>query len=420
VRAALIGNDLRALALANVLRREGHAVVLVPGPTARPYHRDLERVLLPEADGPPWWQVRRVDDILASVARLWADLVLVLHVESSDAGLTEALRLLAARKSSRMAVLGVDRAGAVLETSKRKGLDFARAAGLRPPATVLIPAGAPWPTVESLPFGLPCVVKADGLAGGRGSVIVKTSVEFEIAARALSAGDALIQEFVLGDEVALSLWLAGGQLSVLNLNFEYKRELEGDEGSNTPGMGTVACGHMDERQARAILAQLESSLAAIRYQGPLDVNFVISPDGQPWFLEFTARFGDPELMSEVLMLEDVATMLNACAHNVMAVRPRTDALWSAGIVAVGDEPAGKPQDTSGASLYVMEGDLDIVTCSSAVGDSASLALMHAYAQLDRNARVRFRRDIGHDAEKRAMTAARIQSAPPIQPGARRS
>ena len=207
-----------------------------------------------------------------------------------------------------------------------------------------------------------------------------------------------------GREAAISLWVAGGEVRVLNVNFEYKREFEGDRGPNTPGMGTVACSPGAGGRPPSLLAELPSLLASLHYVGPLDVSFMVPQIGPPRFLEFTARFGDPELMSEILLLNDVSEMLARAARGAMHVVPQPVVAWAAGVIAMGDAQL-VTNDGPMESLYTTDAEGGPVWCSSAAGRSPPEALARAYAPLADAGPIRHRRDIGHDVAARTAAIA---------------
>lgn len=376
---AIVGGDVRCSALARALVREGHRAAIIPGPPDRPL----------------WQAMRETGAIVDAVRRAAPDVVVCLHVESSEAGVVDALRA----ALPEMLVFGVDAAAARLETSKLYGLRVAEAAGLHVPASVHVPAGtrADW-LREHVPAG-PRVVKYDGLWGGRGTIVAPDEPALRAAFESLPPGDLVVQEYVHGFEVALSLLCTGAGIALLDVNFEYKRELDGDRGGNTPGMGTVA------RAAAGLplpcFAQgLPEQLHRIGYRGPLDVSFMVDPDaGRAVFLEFTARFGDPELCSELLLIDDVSGLLLSVARNAPIVLRRTAAEWAVALVAVGGILRGTPP--APVALESMTGDAGLWSVLAAAGaelqDVRHVLYSAAGSVLDG---ARYRKDIGHDAEAR--------------------
>lgn len=396
MRIAIVGNDLRCGALARVLVAEGNAVMVVPGPPGSAIAPQVSVSPLPPAEGPSWWQMRRRDDIVRVVSGLSPDLVVCLHVESSDAGVVDALR--AAGRKRAFLVFGVSQAGAQLEVSKATGLAFARRAGLVVPESTVIPAAARGRGVGQWAARKPSVLKADGLAGGRGTILVPDASQLDEVLVGMPAGDIVLQELVTGHEVALSIMASSSGVELLDVNLEYKREREGDEGENTPGMGTIACSVPRMGRAHAILAALPEHLHELGYLGPLDVSFMIDSAGRAVFLEFTCRFGDPEMCTELLLLTEVTEALVANAQGQRGVPRRDDVSWAAGVVVHGS--TASPHAEVDAAFDVMGCDDGVVGCAAAAGASAEVAIRHSYRLVAGLTGLTYRRDIGHDVAAR--------------------
>jgi phosphoribosylamine--glycine ligase len=176
---------------------------------------------------------------------------------------------------------------------------------------------------------LPVVIKADGLAAGKGVVICETREEAEAAVREMleahSLGDAgstvLVEEFLTGREVSAFALSDGRDVLPLASAQDHKRAFDGDEGPNTGGMGAFSPvpfvdADLDERIRTEILEPTVSAMAAegTPYVGVLYAGLMVTDDG-PKVLEFNARFGDPE--TQVLMPRlgsDLAELALACAE----------------------------------------------------------------------------------------------------------
>jgi phosphoribosylamine--glycine ligase len=167
--------------------------------------------------------------------------------------------------------------------------------------------------VERAPFGFPFVVKADGLASGKGSVIVKNIAEASTVVGDMMAdkkfGSAgaktVMEEFLAGEEVSFLVFSDGARVVPMVSVQDHKRALDGDEGPNTGGMGTVSPAtnlSLDAHKQimQEIVLPTIAGLAAEgrRYQGVLFTGLMITESG-PKVLEFNARFGDPE--TQVIM-----------------------------------------------------------------------------------------------------------------------
>lgn len=167
---------------------------------------------------------------------------------------------------------------------------------------------------------LPVVVKADGLAGGKG-VTVAESNEEGLAALADIHGPVIIEQFMSGPEVSLFALTDGKTLQVWPSARDYKRIFDGDEGPNTGGMGAISPAPQltPELMARAVAEIVEPTLAAMAaagtpFTGVLYAGLMLTASG-PKLIEYNVRLGDPE--TQVLMLRlgsDLAEILLACAE----------------------------------------------------------------------------------------------------------
>jgi phosphoribosylamine--glycine ligase len=182
--------------------------------------------------------------------------------------------------------------------------------------------------VERAPFGYPFVVKADGLAAGKGTIVVGNAGEAGAAVDAImaekrfgSAGARLVmEEFLEGEEVSFLVFSDGARALPMASVQDHKRALDGDQGPNTGGMGTVSPttnisidGH--KRIMQEIVLPTIAGLAAEgrRFQGVLFAGLMMTEAG-PKVLEFNARFGDPE--TQVIMARmrsDIVPILQQAA-----------------------------------------------------------------------------------------------------------
>ncbi|MHA6721932.1 phosphoribosylamine--glycine ligase [Sphingomonas sp. RS2018] len=243
------------------------------------------------------------------------------------AGLADNLR------ACRIGVFGPGKVAAQLEGSKGFTKDLCAREG--------IPT-ARYERVKSLDgartvvgeFGLPVVIKADGLAAGKGVTIATTAAEADDALAALFDGhgaEAVIEEFLEGEEASLFVLTDGTSLMSFGSAQDHKRVGEGDTGSNTGGMGAYSPARVltPELEARAIDEIVRPTVAAMArighpFQGVLYAGLMLTAEG-PKLIEYNARFGDPEC--EVLMprLEsDVLDLLIATDDGTLGSR---DATW---------------------------------------------------------------------------------------------
>lgn len=225
-------------------------------------------------------------------------------------------------------VFGPDAQGAQLEGSKTYSKEFMDANGI-PTARY----GSFTNAEEALAFaremGAPLVVKADGLAAGKGVVVAETMEDAEEAIEACfegSFGDAgskvVIEECLTGPECSLLAFVSNGQAHCMVTAQDHKRAYEGDRGPNTGGMGAyspVPIVEADELAAmREIMEQAAAATSAEHfdqdYRGVLYGGFMLTPEG-PKVLEFNARFGDPETQVVLPRLEsDLADIMVAVAE----------------------------------------------------------------------------------------------------------
>jgi phosphoribosylamine--glycine ligase len=252
---------------------------------------------------------------LLDLARsLAVDLVVVGPEAPLVAGVADELR------HAGLAVFGPGRRAAAVEGSKTFAKEVMRAAGVPTAATHAIARA-------------PCVLKADGLAAGKGVVVCRTQQELDAGLAAVSAfgGPLLIEELLEGPEVSL-LALCDGQHAVaLAPAQDYKRAYDGDEGPNTGGMGSYApvpwLGAEEVEELldlvhRPVLAELARRGAP--FVGCLYAGLMLTADG-PRVLEFNCRLGDPETQS-VLPLVDgdlLAAFAAAAAGDLPATPVRT-------------------------------------------------------------------------------------------------
>ncbi len=251
------------------------------------------------------------------------DLVVVGPEDPLAAGLADRLR------EAGIATFGPSQAAARLEASKAFAKDFMRRHG--------IPTAA-YGTFEDLESALahvrklagPCVVKADGLAAGKGVVMCETLAEAERALREMMGerrfGDAgervVIEEWLRGEEASYYAVSDGSNIVTLAAAQDHKRALDGDRGENTGGMGAyspapVVSETVEKRVLERIIHPTIRGMAADGhpYTGVLFVGLMIDAEGDPYVVEFNVRFGDPETQPLMLRMDgDIVPMLLGAAH----------------------------------------------------------------------------------------------------------
>jgi phosphoribosylamine--glycine ligase len=200
------------------------------------------------------------------------------------------------------------------------------------------------------------VVKADGLAAGKGVVVAADAAQARAAARemleAKRFGDAgrtvIVEERIVGREVSILALTDGKVLEVLPTVEDHKTIFDGDTGPNTGGMGTVspawASDELVGRITREILEPTVRGLAAdgIDYRGVLYAGVMVDRAGAPWLLEYNCRFGDPE--TQPIMARTVGDLGAVLAGAARGELPRGGLAWDARIaVCVVVAAAGYPQ-----------------------------------------------------------------------------
>ena len=187
--------------------------------------------------------------------------------------------------------------------------------------------------------GAPIVVKADGLALGKGVVVAQTVAEAEEAARSMMAdgkfgaagAKVVIEECMTGPEVTVLCFVDGEHLSPMPPSRDHKRAFDGDKGPNTGGMGAIspAPGYTPEIADRCMEEIFLPTVAALKaegrpFHGVLYFGLMLTPDG-PKVVEYNARFGDPECQAVLSLLEtDLMDIFQACREGTL---DRLDIRW---------------------------------------------------------------------------------------------
>jgi phosphoribosylamine---glycine ligase len=221
---------------------------------------------------------------------------------------------------------GPTRAAARLEGSKGFTKDLCRANGIPTAAYERFRAADP-AKVYVRARGAPIVVKADGLAAGKGVVVAQTIVEAEAAIDMMfgggiavtnmgeAGGEVVIEEFLTGEEASFFALCDGETAIALTTAQDHKRAFDGDQGPNTGGMGAYSpAPNIDDAMSARVMAEIITpTLEAMNamgtpYKGVLYAGLMITADG-PQLIEYNARFGDPE--TQVLMLRLMSDLVPA-------------------------------------------------------------------------------------------------------------
>ncbi len=322
-------------------------------------------------------------------------------------------------------VFGPSAAAARLEASKRFTKQLCDEAGI-PTAGYrhFNDPGAALAHVAAHP--LPVVVKADGLAAGKGVTVAQSRAEAEAALGDLFAADGaevVIEECLVGEEVSFFVLTDGDTALPLLAAQDHKRVGDGDTGPNTGGMGAYAPASVftAELQARAMAEIVEPTLAAMRrrgtpFAGVLFCGLMLTAEG-PKLIEYNVRFGDPECQVLMALLDsDLAELLLAAATGRLA---RQRVRWKEGAAAVvvvassgypgtpaKGGPIALPAETDGAAILqagtALSADGQLVANGGRVlavvgaGANVTIAVARAYRAIEtiRFADGFYRRDIG--------------------------
>lgn len=337
-----------------------------------------------------------------------------------------------------LAIFGPTQAAAQLESSKAFSKAFMARHGIPTAAfDTFTDAAAAHAYVERM--GAPIVVKADGLAAGKGVVVAMTlaeaheAIDFMLLDNKLgvshNAGGArvVIEEFLDGEEASFIVLCDGEHALPLATSQDHKRLLDADQGPNTGGMGAyspapVVTPAVHQRAMDEVIWPTLRGMAAdgIPYTGFLYAGLMITRDGAVKTLEFNCRMGDPETQPIMMRLQsDLAQVLLAATRGELdQVQLQWDARVALGVVLAaagypmaprkGDAITGLPADAPDAVVFhagTAEQDGAVVSaggrvlCATALGVTVREAQARAYALADavQFDGVQYRRDIGYRA-----------------------
>ncbi|GAA0354111.1 phosphoribosylamine--glycine ligase [Morganella psychrotolerans] len=286
--------------------------------------------------------------------------------------------------------------------------------------------------------GAPIVIKADGLAAGKGVIVAMTLKEAQDAVHDMLAGNAfgdaghriVIEEFLTGEEASFIVMVDGKNIIPMATSQDHKRVGDGDTGPNTGGMGAyspapVVTDVVHQRVMEKVIYPTVEGMAAEGniYQGFLYAGLMIDENGEPKVIEFNCRFGDPETQPIMMRLQsDLVELCLAGAQGQLAGKTsQWDPRPALGIVmAAGGYPGNYRQGDIIDGLNVQEADCKVfqagtalkdgqvvtnggrVLCVTALGNDIAQAQKQAYAAL-RHIQwdgAFYRRDIGYRAIER--------------------
>jgi phosphoribosylamine--glycine ligase len=328
-------------------------------------------------------------------------------------------------------IFGPTQAAAQLESSKDFAKQFMARHGIPTAAFgTFTDAAAAHAYIDKQ--GAPIVVKADGLAAGKGVVVATTAAQAHAAVDAMLAGNAMgeaghrvvIEECLIGEEASFIVMVDGEHVLPLASSQDHKRLQDGDLGPNTGGMGAyspapVVTPQLHARIMREVIQPTVAGMAAdgIRYTGFLYAGIMVDADGAPRVLEFNCRMGDPETQPIMMRLKSdfvglVEAAINGRLEQIDAEWDRRTAL--AVVLAAGGYPDSPEKGAVVSPLPAAAEDLHVfhagtaaqdgrtvvsggrVLAVTALGDSVRMAQKRAY---DAVAGIHFdgmqyRRDIG--------------------------
>ena len=339
-------------------------------------------------------------------------------------------------RAAGLKIFGPTKAAAQLESSK----DFAKAFMIRhniPTAAYATFTDAKAAHDYVSAQGAPIVIKADGLAAGKGVVVAMSLDEAHAAIDSMLSDNKLgsagarvvIEEFLTGEEASFIVMVDGKNILPLATSQDHKRLLDGDQGPNTGGMGAyspapVVTPTIHAKAMRGIIKPTVEGMAAdgIPYTGFLYAGLMISPNGDVKTLEFNCRMGDPE--TQPIMLRLKSDLIKLAEHAVNGTLDQVEAEWdrrtALGVVMAsanypdtprtGDAITGLPSGTDDMQVFhagtAMNGDQVVtsggrVLCVTALGETVKYAQTQAYQALEQIKfdGAQYRKDIGYRAVK---------------------
>ena len=421
MKVLVIGNGGREHALAWKLAQSERIsrVFVAPGNAGTALDPDMVNV-----------PVTSVDELVEFAKTEQIGLTVVGPEAPLSKGIVDAFR------AADLKIFGPTRAAAQLESSK----DFAKAFMIRhniPTAAyaTFTDAAAAHDYVKQQ--GAPIVIKADGLAAGKGVVVAMNEDEAHAAIDAMLADNKLgaagarvvIEEFLTGEEASFIVMVDGKHILPLATSQDHKRLLDGDQGPNTGGMGAyspapVVTPDIHAKVMREIIDPTVAGMAkdGIPYTGFLYAGLMIGEDGSVKTLEFNCRMGDPE--TQPIMLRLKSDLVGLVEHAVNGTLNEAQADWdrrsALGVVLasanypdtprLGDEITGLPKELEDAHVFhagTTMKDGKVVTsggrvlCVAALGETVKYAQSQAYRIADgiKFDGMQFRTDIGYRAVK---------------------
>jgi phosphoribosylamine--glycine ligase len=430
MKVLIIGSGGREHALAwRVAQSEKvETVYVAPGNAGTALEKNVENVAVASDD---------IDALLDFARAQTIDLTIVGPEAPLVAGVVDRF------SAAGLACFGPTAAAAQLEGSKAFAKDFMARHGI-PTAAY----GNFTDIDEAITFihqhGAPIVVKADGLAAGKGVIIAQTVEEAEVAVKDMLAGNAfgeaghrvVVEEFLTGEEASFIVMADGEHILPLATSQDHKARDEGDLGPNTGGMGAyspapVITDELHETAMETVIRPTIRGMAAqgMPFTGFLYAGLMVSPGGETRVLEFNVRFGDPE--TQPIMMRLQSDLAELCLAAVNGKLHQVDAKWdprpALGVVmAAGGYPEAYSKghvisgldiaELNGARVFHagtgLRGDQVVtsggrVLCVCAMANKVSDAATAAYTACDKIHwdGAFYRRDIGYRAIAREKPAS---------------
>ncbi|MBS4641636.1 MULTISPECIES: phosphoribosylamine--glycine ligase [Aeromonas] len=425
MKVLIIGNGGREHALAWKAKQSPMVtrVFVAPGNAGTAHEGSIENVAIEATD---------IQGLLAFAKAQQIGLTIVGPEAPLVKGVVDAFR------AEGLAIFGPTAAAAQLEGSKAFAKDFL--------ARHAIPTAEYQNFTEVEPAlaylrekGAPIVIKADGLAAGKGVIVAMELEEAEAAVRDMLSGNAfgdagarvVIEEFLDGEEASFIVMVDGEHVLPMATSQDHKRVGDGDTGLNTGGMGAyspapVVTDAVHQKVMEQVIMPTVRGMAAEGnvYTGFLYAGLMIDTQGNPKVIEFNCRFGDPETQPIMLRMRSdlVELCLAACAGKLDQVEAIYDPRVAIGVVLAaggypGDYQQGKPisglpvEEASGEKVFhagsQLAGDTIVtaggrVLCATALGHTVAEAQQRAYQLAGRIQwdGVFYRKDIGWRAIER--------------------
>ena len=318
------GGREHALAWQASKNRGVHKIFVAPGNAGTALEKKTENVPLDVMD---------IDGLLTFAKDNNVDLTIVGPEAPLVAGIVDLFQ------AANMDIFGPTKGAAQLEGSKTFAKDFLQRHGIPTASYATFTEVAP-----ALAYineqGAPIVIKADGLAAGKGVILADTTEQACTAVEDMLAGNAfgeagnrvVIEEFLVGEEASFIVMADGKNVLPLASSQDHKARDEGDLGPNTGGMGAyspapVVDATLHQRIMDEVIMPTVNGMAAdgYVYTGFLYAGIMVDSDGTPKVLEFNCRFGDPETQPIMMRLKN--SIVELCVAGTMGVLDQTIAHW---------------------------------------------------------------------------------------------